>query len=80
VELLYRFLEEIGRDHSGFGLEARLPYGDGNPDTWEQLLDGWKELGATHFSLNTMGAGFDTPAKHLQALEKFARQIGLSSI
>jgi probable F420-dependent oxidoreductase len=79
VDLLYSFLKDNGREPSSFGLEARLPYGEGNPDTWKQLIDGWKELGATHFSLNTMGAGFDTPAKHLQALEKFARQTEIIS-
>ncbi|HJW89430.1 MAG TPA: LLM class F420-dependent oxidoreductase [Anaerolineales bacterium] len=75
LEQLDRFLEENGRDRSSFGLEARLPYGDGNPDVWRNLVEGWKAVGATHLSLNTMAAGFDTPAKHLQALEEFARQV-----
>jgi probable F420-dependent oxidoreductase len=72
VEQLFRFLEEAGRDRSTFGLEPRLAYGDGNPDTWAKTLQGWADLGATHLSINTMGAGFSTPADHLMALRKFA--------
>jgi probable F420-dependent oxidoreductase len=72
LEMLNRFLQEAGRSRSDFGLEARLPYGDGNPDTWRQLIQDWQAAGATHFSLNTMGSGFDTPEKHLDAVRRFA--------
>jgi probable F420-dependent oxidoreductase len=60
-----------------FGIEARLPYGDGNPNLWEKLIDDWQAAGATHFSLNTMGAGLNSPSEHLAALEKFAIAAGL---
>jgi hypothetical protein len=70
--MLDRFLEEAGRSRSDFGVEARLPYGDGNPAAWRQLVQEWQAAGATHFSLNTMASGFDTPGKHLAAIRKFA--------
>ena len=79
VELLKRSLEAAGRDRSQFGIEARIPYGDGNPHTWELLIHDWQELGATIFSVNTMGKGFDSPAAHLAALRTFAKGIGLHS-
>jgi hypothetical protein len=41
------------------------------------LITGWKAAGATHFSVNTMGSGFKTPAEHLKALERFASFLGL---
>ena len=78
IEQIDRFLAEAGRTRAEFGLEARLPYGDGNPDTWTALIRGWQALGTTHFSLNTMGVGFDIPAAHLAALRTFAGAVGLA--
>lgn len=72
VAQLRRFLEEAGRDPAAFPIEARLPYGDGKAETWHALIRKWLDLGATYFSLNTMGHGFDTPAAHLDAIRKFA--------
>jgi probable F420-dependent oxidoreductase len=77
LELLDRFLAEAGRDRTSVGLEGRLPYGEGDPAAWEQLIQGWQELGATHITINTMGAGFNTPTAHLAAIQKFATAVGL---
>jgi probable F420-dependent oxidoreductase len=78
LELLERTLSEAGRDREGLGLEARIPYGEGDPDTWEALIRDWTVIGATHFTINTMGAGFETSARHLDALRKFAGAVGIS--
>jgi alkanesulfonate monooxygenase SsuD/methylene tetrahydromethanopterin reductase-like flavin-dependent oxidoreductase (luciferase family) len=76
LERLDHFLNEAGRDKAGFGLEARMPFGDGNPDLWAEIMREWQAAGASHFSFNTMGHGFDTPAKHLQAIQAFAKALG----
>lgn len=73
---LEEYLAENGRARSDIGLEPRLHYKDG-PDAWQNYLTGWQAAGATHISFNTMGAGFDTPQKHLQAVEEFAGVISL---
>ena len=73
MDLLYRSLEEHGRDPTSFGLEPRLNYNIGGPAEWKALLASWQAVGATHISVNTMGCGFTTPAAHLAALHKFAR-------
>jgi probable F420-dependent oxidoreductase len=72
LERLHGYLEQAGREAAIFGLEPRLPYGDGNPDEWATIVEGWRAAGATDLDFNTMGAGFKTPAEHLAALEKFA--------
>ena len=77
LEKIERFLAEAGRERASFGLEARLPFGNGDPATWENLIQGWQTAGATHISINTMGCGFNTPAKHLAAIKKFAAHIQL---
>lgn len=75
LEALNRFLEEAGRDRATFGLEARLPYGDGNSEMWQRLAQGWQATGATHLTINTMGAGLEGPEKHIAAIQKFAAEM-----
>lgn len=77
LELIDRFLAEAGRRQEEFGLEARLPYGDGNPKTWQKRIQEWQAVGATHLSVNTMGFGFNTPDAHLKALRTIAEAIGV---
>jgi probable F420-dependent oxidoreductase len=78
LDTLDKYLSEAGRTRAQIGLEPAAPYGDGNPDTWRTLLRDWEAVGATHIRFNTMGVGFDTPAKHLEALRKFAESVGVS--
>jgi probable F420-dependent oxidoreductase len=77
LDKLDRYLQEAGRARAEIGLEARLPYGDGDVDVWAGTIEGWRMAGATHISLNTMGSGLDTPEKHMEAIRKFA-EAGLS--
>jgi alkanesulfonate monooxygenase SsuD/methylene tetrahydromethanopterin reductase-like flavin-dependent oxidoreductase (luciferase family) len=77
LDKLMHYLEEEGRDPAQFGLEPRLNYGDGNVDEWIARLDEWRDVGATHLSLNTMYVGFDT-RRHIEALRRFAQEAGLS--
>ena len=49
------WVEEAGRDWSAFGIEQRISVGSGTPDDWRATADEWRELGATHLSLATMG-------------------------
>jgi probable F420-dependent oxidoreductase len=78
LDKIEAYLAEYGRSPQEIGLEPRLHYFDG-PDAWQSYLTGWQNVGATHISFNTMGAGFDTPQKHLQAIEEFAKAVGLTA-
>lgn len=75
LDKLDSYLAENGRSRSDIGIEARIPYGDGNPDIWQQLLSDWQKAGASHITLNTMYLGFDTPQKHINAIKYFAEQV-----
>jgi probable F420-dependent oxidoreductase len=77
LDWLEHYLEEAGRERSQIGLEPRLTYGDGDPQRWEETIQGWRSVGATHLSVNTMGLRLGTPQKHLAALERFAREVGI---
>jgi probable F420-dependent oxidoreductase len=68
-------LAEAGRSPDSFTIEARVQYGDGNPDEWQRAIDEWARMGATYVSLNTMGRGFSTPQAHMEAVAAFAEAI-----
>lgn len=66
------YMDELGRDMDEIGIEPRLTYGYGDKGIWSETIDGWRALGATHMSLNTMGCGLETTTEHLKAVETFA--------
>ena len=74
---LEHFLEEAGRQRETFGIEIRMSYGDGNPNSWQSILKQWRDLGVSHISLNTMNVGFQDAAQHIQAITDFARAVGV---
>lgn len=71
---LRRYVAEAGRDWSEIGIEARISIANKEPAVWQEEYDGWKELGATHISVNTMGAGFG-PREHIEAIRRFKETI-----
>jgi probable F420-dependent oxidoreductase len=77
LEQLDEYLLEFNRTREGFGLEARLKYGAGDPAAWQRWMHGWQEAGATHVSLLTTDCGFETPAQHITALRHFAQEMGI---
>jgi probable F420-dependent oxidoreductase len=60
--------EAAGRAWAGFGIEARLNAGTGTPDDWRRAVDEWRDLGATHLSVNTMGGNLGGPERHVERL------------
>jgi probable F420-dependent oxidoreductase len=74
VETIHGYMREAGRDPSELGIEARLQYGKPTPDEWQEQVDGWRTDGATHASLNTMGAGLTT-RQHIDAIRSFREGI-----
>lgn len=64
-----------GRTMAELGIEPRVSYGDGNADTWRSILAGWRAVGATYASVNTMYLGFSKPDQHIAALRFFAEEM-----
>jgi probable F420-dependent oxidoreductase len=75
LDTLDRYLAENGRSRADIGLEPRLHWTGGDLDALSRALEGWRAAGATHISLNTMGAGFRTADEHLAALRRFAESF-----
>ena len=77
LETLRTAIREAGRDPASFGIEARVSAADGpTAEQWVEQTQQWKEFGATHISLNTMGAGFTSLAQHLDALRRYKEALG----
>jgi probable F420-dependent oxidoreductase len=78
LEKLRHNLEEAGRDPSTFGIDLRLNMSLIESEAWLSYFQTYRELGATHLTVNTMGCGFTTPSTHIEALKEFSIRLGLS--
>jgi probable F420-dependent oxidoreductase len=63
-----------GRDPAAIGMEAQISW-TGDPDAVVAGLHAWAQAGATHVSINTMGAGLGSVDEHLAVLETVAADI-----
>ena len=43
---------------------------------WARALQGWRDLGATHVSFNTMNAGLTSPRAHIDAIRRLRETAG----
>jgi len=59
---------DAGRDPEGIGMEGRVTWTAGDLDKLARQTAKWRDAGATHLSVNTMGAGFESVDRHLAAL------------
>ena len=75
VERLRSYTREAGRDPSTLGIEARVNAREGDLDEWIAQTEGWRTLGATHISLNTMGAGYTSLIEHIDALRRYKEAV-----
>ena len=75
VERLQSYIREAGRDPSKVGIEARMNAREGDLDEWVRQTEGWRDLGATHISINTMGAGFKSPGEHIEAIRRYKEAV-----
>jgi len=58
---------EAGRDPASLGMEGRLRWQQDQDNLFAAMRQ-WQDAGATHLSVNTMGAGLKTVDDHLAAL------------
>lgn len=73
-DFLRGFLDEAGRDHSGFGFQCNLPLGTPLDDIVPEA-EKWRAAGGTHLAVNTMGGGMTTTDQHLAYLEGAADRL-----
>ena len=62
---------EAGRDPASLGMDGRIAWSR-DAEEMAEALQGWVDAGATHVSINTMGAGLTSVDDHLDALTSAA--------
>ena len=64
-----------GRDPKAIGIEGRVSLATDDQSNWEKIGASWDEVGATHFSINTMKAGLKGPDQHIEAIKRFKETV-----
>lgn len=77
IERLHGYARAAGRDPAQIGLEPQLSLARVPEAEWEQYAEGWRQLGATHLCVNTMGAGLGSLEEHVATLRRVKERIGL---
>ena len=75
LEVIAEAALDVGRDPSTIGFEGRVNYIPDDPDLMALHAERWREAGASHISLNTMGAGLEGVDAHINAISLFASQL-----
>jgi probable F420-dependent oxidoreductase len=71
-EVVHQVAVAAGRDPNTIGMEGRMSW-SANPEEIAEGLRAWERAGATHVSVNTMGADLRSVDDHLAALETAAK-------
>lgn len=71
IEKIRRHLVKYARDPALFGIQAQAQVAGGDPDRWVKHAERWRELGATHLAVATMGAGLRSPTEHISAIRRY---------
>ena len=76
VDRLHGLIREAGRDPAAFGIEGRMTLAQVPPEQRQAELAAWRRMqGITHLCVHTVGLGLKTPAEHVQALERFKKDL-----
>jgi probable F420-dependent oxidoreductase len=78
LERMRGYARAAGRDPAEIGIEGRISLQGTTPDIRAKEASAWRELGATHLSVNTMRAGLKTPAEHIAEIETFKATVAAS--
>ena len=70
IATLHDYIRQEGRDISEVGIEGSVSVAGPSEDECVQQVSAWRELGATHLSVNTAGAGLTSLDRHIDVLHR----------
>ena len=76
IDTIHGHAREAGRDPADIGLEVMVGFADGGAEGCAKTIAHWKERGASHASVNTMGAGLGSPRDHIEAIRRIKEAVG----
>jgi alkanesulfonate monooxygenase SsuD/methylene tetrahydromethanopterin reductase-like flavin-dependent oxidoreductase (luciferase family) len=71
LEKLRGYIKDAGRSVEDVGIEGRINLFNTPEDAWGSTLEAWRDLGATHVTVNTMYAKLPSPQAHIDILRRF---------
>ena len=71
IERIRGYAKEAGRDPDDLGIEGRIDLAKLSIEEAVAQVEAWKGLGASHVSVVTMDAGFNSPDDHIEAVRRF---------
>jgi probable F420-dependent oxidoreductase len=69
--------EAAGRDPASIGMEGRISLVPDAEDEWIAQTEAWRNAGATHMAINTMGQR-RSPQQHIETIRRYAEVLGLA--
>jgi probable F420-dependent oxidoreductase len=75
--MVERAAAEAGRDPATIGMEGRVSWGVGGAERLIDHVERWRAAGASHVSVNTMGASLGSVQGHLKTLTIIAEALRL---
>jgi probable F420-dependent oxidoreductase len=77
LEIIGDAARDAGRDPGSIGMEPHVVWTPAEPDRFASQVEQWREVGATHLSIDTMSTGLHTVDDHIAALQHAASLIGV---
>ena len=71
LEKLQGYIADAGRNSADVGIESVIFIAGKTPDEWAGEVAVWKQYGASHISIDTMGAEFTSLEAHIDAIRRF---------
>jgi probable F420-dependent oxidoreductase len=75
VQQLRDYASEAGRDPDELGIDGAIRVADVPQEEWAKEAAAWRDIGATHVSVNTRNAGLTFPEGHLSAVRRFKETL-----
>jgi probable F420-dependent oxidoreductase len=77
LENLHDYAEQLGRKPKTVGVDLRCNFSSPPDVGWGKDAARVEKLGVTHMCINTMGAGLNGLAGHLDAIQRFKTEVGM---
>ena len=74
-EKVHNYMAEYGRDPSELGLDGRMGTAGSPPEAWGDRVAAWREMGASHLSIENRRAGLKTADDHIEMMRRFKEAV-----
>ena len=74
-ERVHNYMAEYGRDPSELGLDGRFSTAGASPGDWGEKVASWREMGASHLSIENRRAGLKTAGDHIEMMRRFKEAV-----